>query len=147
MNSTKIIARWESFSPRLLSVLRIVAAIMFMLIGTMKLFAFPAGIFPNGGTVQLMSEMGLAGILEAFGGALFCSGSLLAPLPFFFRARWLLHISRATFPTDYWPITERRSTRRALLFHLALFLRRWRRPMEPRRNARQAIKANCMKGT
>ena len=48
---------------------------MFLQAGTMKLFAFPAGIPPNGGTVPWMSEMGLAGLLETFGG-----GLLLEPL-------------------------------------------------------------------
>ncbi len=56
-------AKWSAWGPRLQSVLRIVAASTFMLAGTMKLFAFPAGIPPDGGTVPLVSQMGLAGIL------------------------------------------------------------------------------------
>ena len=55
---TDLVSKWPAWGPRLQSVLRIVAAFMFMLAGTMKLFAFPAGVPPNGGTVQLMSQMG-----------------------------------------------------------------------------------------
>ncbi len=106
MSSTKIIASWGSFSPRLLSVLRIVAAFMFMLAGTMKLFAFPAGIFPNGGTVRLMSELGLAGILEAFGGALLLLGLFTRPVAFLLSGEMAVAYFQAHFPHGYWPITN-----------------------------------------
>ena len=45
---------WTKWSPFLLSVLRIAAAFIFMQSGTMKLFAFPMGIPPNGGTVDIV---------------------------------------------------------------------------------------------
>ena len=44
-------ARWSSWAPELQGVLRIVAAFMFVIAGAMKLFAFPVGVPPNGGTV------------------------------------------------------------------------------------------------
>lgn len=46
MTESSLIARWPAFAPYLRSVLRIVAAFPFILSGTMKTFAFPAGIPP-----------------------------------------------------------------------------------------------------
>lgn len=103
MNSPKITATWKSMAPRLMSVLRIVAAIMFMLAGTMKLFAFPVGIFPNGGTVQLMSELGLAGILETFGGALLLVGLFTRPVAFLLAGEMAVAYFQGHFPNGMWP--------------------------------------------
>ncbi len=61
MTAPNLVAKWSAWGPRLQSVLRIVAAFMFMQAGTMKLVAFPAGIPPNGATVPWMSQMGLYG--------------------------------------------------------------------------------------
>ena len=103
MNLLKVTSTWDSFAPRLMSVLRIVAAIMFMLAGTMKLFAFPAGIFPNGGTVSLISELGLAGILEAFGGALLLLGFFTRPVAFLLAGEMAVAYFQAHFPRGFWP--------------------------------------------
>jgi len=56
MTAPNLIAKWSAWAPRLLSVLRIVAAFMFILPGTMKLFAFPIGMPPDGSTATLMSQ-------------------------------------------------------------------------------------------
>src|SRR3989442_3794802 len=59
---------FQVWSPRLLSVLRIVTALLFMMHGTAKLFQMPhQAMFDN---LQLMSLMGLQGVLEAGGGLL-----------------------------------------------------------------------------
>ena len=55
MTEPSLVAKWSSWAPRLLSVLRIAAALFFMQAGTMKLFAVPSGP-PPGGTVPLMSQ-------------------------------------------------------------------------------------------
>ena len=104
MNPLKIIATWKTMAPRLQSALRIVAAMMFMFIGTMKLFAFPVGIFPNGGTVQLMSELGLAGILETFGGALLLLGLFTRPVAFLLAGEMAVAYFQGHFPKGVWPI-------------------------------------------
>ncbi len=103
MKSLEITTTWESMGPRLKSLLRIVAAIMFMLAGTMKLFAYPVAIFPNGGTVQLMSELGLAGILEAFGGALLLLGLFTRPVAFLVAGEMAVAYFQAHFPGGVWP--------------------------------------------
>jgi putative oxidoreductase len=79
-----IVTRWRILTPSLLSVVRIVAAFLFIQFGTAKLFAFPASIMPDGSTVPLASQTGIAAALETFGGLL-----LLLALYFFCRRRAL----------------------------------------------------------
>ena len=70
----------EAWRPRALAVLRIVTAYLFIPHGTAKLFGIPHQAMFDG--LQLMSLMGLAGILEGFGGALFLIGLFTRPLAF-----------------------------------------------------------------
>jgi putative oxidoreductase len=100
---TNIAAKWASLAPYLKSVLRIVAALIFMLGGTMKLFAFPAGIPPNGGTVQLFSQMGLGGILETFGGFLLLLGLFTRPVAFLLAGEMAVAYFQFHFPKGYLP--------------------------------------------
>jgi uncharacterized membrane protein YphA (DoxX/SURF4 family) len=55
--------KWSNLESQFRSILRIVAAIMFITSGTMKLFAFPPGL-QGGEPVQLMSQVGIGGMLE-----------------------------------------------------------------------------------
>jgi putative oxidoreductase len=96
-------ATWTGRAPYLLSLLRIVAALMFILAGTMKLFAFPAGVPPAGGTVPLMSEFGLAGVLETFGGALMLLGLFTRPVAFLLAGEMAVAYWQAHFPGGFWP--------------------------------------------
>ena len=68
------------FAPYLLSILRIVAALLFLEHGTQKLFGIPPGPpftgFPN------FSLLGIAGMLEVFGGSLLLLGLLTRPAAF-----------------------------------------------------------------
>jgi len=72
-----------SLSPwpsRLLSVLRIVSAYLFLLHGSAKLLGLPA--LANRGTVPLISVSGVAGILELAGGILLMLGLFTRPVAF-----------------------------------------------------------------
>ena len=82
MTAPNIVSRWPSRAPYLLSILRIVAGFLFMQFGTAKLFALPGAIMPGGGTVPVASLLGLAGSLEAFGGALLLVGLFTRPVAF-----------------------------------------------------------------
>jgi len=55
------------WTARMLSVLRIVTGLMFLTAGTTKLFGFPPSPTPML-PVHLMSQFGLAGMLETIGG-------------------------------------------------------------------------------
>ena len=61
-----------SWTPRALSVLRIIAGLLIIQHGMGKIIGFPAA--PGAATVQLMSQAGAAGIIELIGGALLIVG-------------------------------------------------------------------------
>jgi len=72
-----ILAEWR---PRVLSILRIVSAYIFLLHGTAKLLGWPhVAMFDN---LQLMSMTGIAGILELVGGVLLLLGLFTRPVAF-----------------------------------------------------------------
>jgi putative oxidoreductase len=97
-------ARWHAWGPRLLSALRIVAAFLFMQAGTAKLFAFPAPVLPNGGTVPVVSLLGLAGILETFGGGLVLVGLFTRPVAFVLAGEMAVAYFYAHASRGFWPV-------------------------------------------
>lgn len=94
---------WKNLGPLLHSVLRIVAAFMFILAGTSKLFAFPMGMPPDGSTARLMSQIGVGGILEVFGGALLLLGLFTRPVAFILAGEMAVAYFQFHFPQGYWP--------------------------------------------
>ena len=94
---------WQSWAPRFQSVLRIMAAFMFITAGTSKLFAFPIGIPPNGGTVPLVSQLGLGACLETFGGALLLLGLFTRPVAFILAGEMAVAYFQFHFPRSFWP--------------------------------------------
>ena len=66
-------------APQVLSLLRIVTGLMFMQHGTQKIFGFPA---PARGPFELMSQMGIGGVLELVGGVLIVLGLFTRPVAF-----------------------------------------------------------------
>lgn len=73
-------AIFEIWRPRALAALRIVTAYLFIMHGTAKLFGVPHQDMFDG--LQLMSLMGVAGILELVGGALLLIGLFTRPVAF-----------------------------------------------------------------
>src|SRR5437870_472443 len=104
MSTPNIVARWESCTPQLKSLLRMVAAFMFIQSGTMKLFAFPMGVPPNGGTVPLMSQMGIGGALELVGGLLLLLGLFTRPVAFILAGEMAVAYFQFHLPQNFWPI-------------------------------------------
>jgi len=98
-----IFSKWQSLAPYFQSILSIVAALMFMMAGTTKLFAFPAGVPPNGDTVKLMSQLGLAGILKTFGGFLLLIGLFTRPIAFLVSGEMAIAFFQVHFPMSPWP--------------------------------------------
>jgi putative oxidoreductase len=68
----------DSWSPRLLALLRVVAGLCFMEHGCMKLLHFPAPMMPGALPPVLMA----AGVVELVGGALIVLGLLTRPAAF-----------------------------------------------------------------
>jgi len=77
---------------------------MFIQAGTMKLFAFPVGMPPDGGTVALFSLIGLAGALEVFGGALILLGAFTRPVAFILSGEMAVAYFMAHFPISFWTV-------------------------------------------
>ncbi len=95
---TKIEGRWAGEA---LSLLRIVAALLFLLHGTSKLFGFPPFPMAQPGVGSLLW---VAAILELFGGLLLLFGLLSRPVAFILSgqmavAYWMVHAPRSTFPS------------------------------------------------
>ena len=95
-------SRWAA---RLLSVLRIVAGFLFMAHGTQKLFAWPVGEPQQ--AVPVLSLMGLAGVLEVFGGLLLLLGLFTRPVAFLLAGEMAIAYFKAHAPQGFWPILNR----------------------------------------
>ena len=98
---------WASgpWARRMLSVLRIVAGLLFMQHGTQKLFVFPSE--RAGEPVALASLMGVAGILETFGGLLLVLGLFTRPVAFILSGEMAFAYFLRHAPRDFWPILNR----------------------------------------
>jgi putative oxidoreductase len=99
-------SRWRSSAPYLLSVLRIVAAFLFMQYGTAKWFAFPAPIMPGGGTVPLASQVGVAAVLETVGGGLLLIGLFTRPVAFLLSGEMAFAYFIGHAPQGFWPVVN-----------------------------------------
>lgn len=97
MNFDQRIAVW---TPRLLSVLRIVTAFLFLQHGTAKLLGIPAVQF---GEFEIASLVGLAAIMEIVGGPLLLMGLFTRPVAFVLSgemafAYFIGHASQGALP-------------------------------------------------
>jgi putative oxidoreductase len=99
-----VTAIWKGWSSHLQAILRIVASFMFITAGTMKIFAFPAGVPPNGGTVPFLTQIWIGGILEAFGGAFLLIGLFTRPVAFILAGEMAVAYFQFHFPSNPWPI-------------------------------------------
>ena len=94
---TRIEGRWAG---QALSLLRIVAAVLFLQHATSKLFGFPP--FPMG-DVPVGSLFWIAGVIELFGSLLLLAGLFSRPVAFLLSgemayAYWTVHAPQSTFP-------------------------------------------------
>ena len=92
-------SRWSS---RILSVLRIVAAFLFMQHGAQKLFGFLAP--QQAVSPPLFSLIGLAGVLEFFGGLLLFLGLFTRPVAFILSGEMAVAYFMVHAPKGFWPI-------------------------------------------
>ena len=87
------------FNEFTLNALRIVAGFLFMLHGVQKLFGWL-----DGTQAVLMSQRGLAGLLEFFGGILIMLGLLTRPTAFLLSGEMAVAYFQLHFPRGFWPI-------------------------------------------
>lgn len=83
--------------------LRVVAGFLFMQHGAQKLFGMLGGNQVEG----LMSAMGIAGILEFFGGLMMMAGLLTGPVAFLLAGQMAVAYFWRHAPNGFWPIMNR----------------------------------------
>jgi putative oxidoreductase len=102
-------AKW---APRVLSILRIVAAFLLLQHGLQKVFGVlvptPAPGAPSShGTFSMLSLTGVAGILEFFGGLLVLLGLFTRPVAFILSGLLAVAYFLSHAPGGFWPILNR----------------------------------------
>ena len=98
MNINELQTTW---APRTLAVLRIMTALLFMQHGTQKLLGFPPSPRPG---PELFSLLGLAGVLELFGGFLILIGLFTRPVAFILSGQMAVAYFMAHAPQGFFPI-------------------------------------------
>ncbi|MDT4969405.1 MAG: putative oxidoreductase [Acidobacteriota bacterium] len=97
--SSAFAAGWGA---RALSLLRIVAAFLFMAHGAQKLFAFPAA--GKGGIVPLLTWYGAASVLELFGGFLLLLGLFTRPVALILSGEMAVAYFMNHASGGFWPL-------------------------------------------
>ncbi|MBN8606408.1 MAG: DoxX family protein [Caulobacterales bacterium] len=93
----------SKYSGPLLSILRIVSALLFMAHGTAKLLGFPATeMFAT--PPEPMTLVWFAGVLELVGGALLAIGLFTRPVAFVLSGMMAVAYWMAHAPQTFWPI-------------------------------------------
>jgi putative oxidoreductase len=93
----------SEWSPRMLSVLRIVTGLIFLAHGSAKLLGFPAPADGMATAPPVLSLMWIGGLLELVGGALIVLGLFTRPTAFVLSgemavAYWMFHAPRSPYP-------------------------------------------------
>ena len=103
------------WQPQVLSVLRIMSALLFIQHGTVKLLGFPVA-YPGG---ELTTLSLTAGVLELFGGVLLAIGLLTRPVAFVLSGMMAVAYFMAHAPQDFYPIVNKGEL--AILFSFVFF--------------------------
>src|ERR1700688_3150466 len=95
---TEALAAW---TPRVLSILRIITGLLIIQHGMAKIIGFP--VFPAYANVQPFSLIGAAGFIELIGGALLIVGLWTQPVAFILSgemavAYFMVHAPKSFFP-------------------------------------------------
>jgi putative oxidoreductase len=88
------------FSPYLFVALRIIAGLAFAQHGAQKLF----GLLGARQAVPLISQMGMAGVIEFVGGILIALGLFTSPVAFVASGEMAWAYFQQHFPRGFWPI-------------------------------------------
>lgn len=101
MDFTIIPASW---APRLLSILRIMTGLLFLEHATAKLFKFPPlQMFAN---LDLMSLVGVAGVIELVGSVLLILGVFTRPVAFILAGEMAVAYFMAHAPRGFFPLVN-----------------------------------------
>ncbi|MDB5407233.1 MAG: DoxX family protein [Rhodospirillales bacterium] len=101
MDIASLAATW---SPRLLSLLRIIAGLTLLQFGMAKMLGFPA--VPSFAHVELLSLTGASGIIELVGGTLLTLGLFARPVAFVLSGEMTFAYFIAHFPRGFIPLVN-----------------------------------------
>jgi putative oxidoreductase len=104
MARTFFMARYEEST---LALLRVVGALMLMQHGVQKLFGWLVPPDRPAQPLELVSQRGLAGILEVFGGILLAIGLFTRPVAFVLSGLLAFAYFLQHSPEGFWPILNR----------------------------------------
>lgn len=98
---------YATWTPRLLSVLRIIAGFLFIWHGSQKMFGFPP--MPPAPTTEpippiVMTMIQIAGVMELFGGLLILVGLLTRPVAFLLSGLMAVAYFMAHAPQGFLPL-------------------------------------------
>jgi putative oxidoreductase len=94
----------QTWSPRVLSLLRFIAGLLFMQHGMAKLFGFPhMAMFDQ---LQLFSLVGFAGVIETVGGLLVCIGLFTRPAAFIMSGEMAFAYFMSHAPKSFFPLVN-----------------------------------------
>jgi len=85
--------------------LRVVSGLLFLQAGGLKLFSWFGGMPPEF-PFKLFSEIGLAGVLEFFGGSMILLGLFTRPVAFILSGEMAVAYFQGHFPRGFWPIVN-----------------------------------------
>lgn len=90
------------FAGRMRSIFRIVAGLVFVSFGTMKLLNVPP-MPPGMPPITIVSQTGVAGLLELIGGTLIVLGLLTRPVAFVLAGEMAVAYFIGHAPLSFWP--------------------------------------------
>lgn len=120
MSTVGITSRWSSWAPQLQALLRMVAGFLFMWPGSTILFGYPMSM-PDGTKLVLLSQIGIGGVLEFFGGILIVLGLFTRPVAFILAGEMAVAYWQFHAPKGPWPILNG-GTDAAIFCFVFLFL-------------------------
>jgi putative oxidoreductase len=92
-----------SFDVHLYALMRVIVGLLFACHGAQKLFGAFGGM-GDGGVAPLFSLMGLAGVIEFFGGLFIAAGFLTGYAAFIASGQMAFAYFMSHFPRGFWPI-------------------------------------------
>lgn len=93
----------SAWQPRVLSLVRVISAFLFMQHGGQKILGFPAA---SRGEFELFSLLGAAGVLELAGGALLLLGLYTRPVAFVLSGQMAFAYFMVHHPRGFWPLNN-----------------------------------------
>jgi putative oxidoreductase len=95
----------NAYAPQLRSVLRMVAAVLFIQAGTTKVFGWPMAM-PGGVHLVWWSQVGAGAILEVVGGGFLLLGLFTRPVAFILSGEMAVAYFQFHQPNGTWPIVN-----------------------------------------